>query len=175
MATQRGLGMGSFLLGMRRQCSENSALEASAVIGPNPSLSLHAWRQLSAHSTGAVQYNFDPDATGLTVTATRQVVIVTNPLASLSTTGEFNSPHNYSRTMGRKYCLRRIQDASHPPGGSQALVKASLPLENSTLPPLICGQRDATGGAVDRAGGVFGWAGQWGGGGGAPPGPGHQC
>lgn len=62
----RGMGGGGLVLGLRRQCSAHTSVEATAVTGNVQSAAnLSVQRQLSEHSTGSLTYSYNPGGQGL--------------------------------------------------------------------------------------------------------------
>jgi hypothetical protein len=74
VASRRGIGGGTLLLGVKRQCSAVSSLEASASVGLRGAASLAAQRQLSEHASGGLTLTWSPrDGTSLLVSLERQL------------------------------------------------------------------------------------------------------
>jgi hypothetical protein len=60
VASRRGIGGGTLLFGVKRQCSAVSSLEASASVGLRGAASIAGNRALSEHANGGMSLTWSP-------------------------------------------------------------------------------------------------------------------
>ncbi|KAK3233259.1 hypothetical protein CYMTET_56429 [Cymbomonas tetramitiformis] len=152
IASHRGLGGGSIILGVRRHCSEVSQLELSAAVGLQTLLGIEATRQITSNARASVAYNYVAgEGLGLTLSVMRQlynnqhanISWALGPSAGLSTGWTYQNEKIMMNTnvhLGPAYTalagtvMRNLE-------GNKAHMRASFKLATTALEIEVGGSR----------------------------------